>query len=110
MTWADYYGEIMIYLNGLAFAMLVYAFGLAYLVTWAFNLPGNGLKMVIAGPLLTLADVLYRWKHPTGHWFKSEGGGNLFLIPVWIFGIFWTVLGSIYLIWGEHVFAQRPVL
>ena len=69
--------------------------------------PGNGPFMLILGPLCIALDLVYRWyrwKKYGGHWlhwFHPASGGNLILIPVWIFGVFWLVLGIVYIIQGH---------
>jgi hypothetical protein len=57
--------------------------------------------MIIAGPLAVACDVIYRWKHPNGHWGYPSGGGSLFFLPVWLFGIVWFILGISYVVQGR---------
>lgn len=62
---------------------------------------GNGPMMLILGPLCIAFDLLYRWKKHPGYWFHPAGGGSIILIPVWVLGVLWTILGAVYVIRGH---------
>jgi hypothetical protein len=63
--------------------------------------PREGLVMVTGGPLAVVFDLVYRLVRPGGHWFHPDRGGSLFYLPVWLFGIAWTLLGTYYLLAGR---------
>jgi hypothetical protein len=88
------YNIVGIVIFALSFAV---GFGVAHLA----GRSDSGLMMVLAGPLAIILDLGYRLLRPTGHWLHPERGGSLFFLPMWLFGIVWTVLGAIYLIRGS---------
>lgn len=53
----------------------------------------DGTKLAIGGMLSLAIDLLYRFSIPSGHWLLPNHGGKFFFLPVWMFGIFWTVYG-----------------
>ena len=61
----------------------------------------DGPLMIIAGPLIAILDLAYRFKSKNGHWFIPHRGGSLFFLPVWTFGAFWFVLGIVYTLPGR---------
>ena len=93
--------QSMIIINLPAVAMLAIAFGIA----WGLGaLTGNSAEsqmMMIAGPLCVAVDLVYRWKVGDRRWFAPGAGGALFFIPIWMFGIFWFVLGIVRIAQGR---------
>src|SRR5207244_4633733 len=75
---------------------LAAAFGVGHLV----GRSESGLLMVIAGPLAAGLDLGYRSMREKRDWYHPERGGSLFFLPVWLFGVVWTVLGAVYLLRG----------
>lgn len=57
--------------------------------------------MIIAGPVVALADLLYRAKRGERRWLHPHSGGNLFFVPVWVLGVLWFVLGIVYTVQGR---------
>jgi hypothetical protein len=41
--------------------------------------------LLIAAPIAAVLDLLYRGR--TGRWFHPRGGGALFFVPIWCFGL-----------------------
>jgi hypothetical protein len=76
------------------------AFGIAFGIGRLAGTSAEGPLMIIAGPLCAVMDLAYRFRRPERHWSHPGFGGALFFIPVWLFGIFWTVLGVFYTIQG----------
>lgn len=79
---------------GIAFAI---AFGIGHVA----NLSAEGPLMLIAGPLSLAMDLAYRFKIGERRWFSPTGGGALFFIPVWCFGVLWLILGAVYVVQGR---------
>jgi hypothetical protein len=73
------------------------AMGIGHLTDTA----AEGPLMIIAGPLCTAMDLVYRLKHPERRWFHPSSGGALFFIPLWLLGVIWLVLGIVYTIQGR---------
>ena len=76
--------------------MVAVAFGIAFGIGHLTGTSAEGPLMIIAGPLCTAMDLVYRFKRANRRWFSPSVGGALFFIPVWILGIVWLVLGIVY--------------
>lgn len=76
--------------------MLVVAFATAIGVGQLVGVSAEGPLMIIASPLLLAADLVYRGTRTDQQWFHPSGGGMLFFVPIWAWGIFWLVLGIVY--------------
>ena len=92
----------MIVFNLVGLVMLVIGFGVAFGVDHLLGPSAEGPLMLIAGLLVALMDGGYRTQRPGGHWLRGSGGGSLFFLPVWMFGVLWLVLGAIYTIRGHN--------
>jgi hypothetical protein len=89
----------MIIYNEVGIAICAIGFGIAFAIAhFLFHFSVEGLVMVIGGPLIAALDAIYRLKFGKGHWLSARGGGGLFFLPVWAFGLLWLVLGVVYLI------------
>jgi hypothetical protein len=91
----------VIIFNIRAVVMLVIGFGIAYCVGELFGVTTDGPRLIMAGPLTSIIDWTYRVKHEDGHWFSPNGGGSLFFLPLWAFGIVFLVMGISYTIQGR---------
>ena len=92
----------MLIINWVGLAICAIGFGVSFAVGhFLFHSTSEGLIMVIAGPIVCALDVLYRMKSQPGQWSLSQGGGCLFWVPVWAFGVVWLVLGIFYLMGGR---------
>lgn len=76
------------------------AFGVAFGVGRWMGTTAEGPLMIVAGPLCAVMDAAYRYRRPEGRWFSPGVGGAMFLIPLWILGILWFVLGIVYTLQG----------
>ncbi|MBI3892250.1 MAG: hypothetical protein HY303_12075 [Candidatus Wallbacteria bacterium] len=92
----------MIVFNAPGIAMFVVCFGLASGVCGALGATSEAVAMLVAGPLLAICDLAYRARLGAGRWFKSEAGGSLFLLPAWILGCVWFLLGILYTFRGRR--------
>jgi len=77
----------MLFFNIPGILMMGASFLLTELIFNVLNFSEDTNKMLIAAPLMILADGLYRWKSEFGHWVLPNGGGNLFFIPIWFIGL-----------------------
>ena len=88
----------MIIFNFIGLAMVGACFAIAYVFGWVTSSTGEDVLMVIAGPLLFICDMLYRRKRTVGTegqwWYHHRRGGQLFFIPIWVFGLLWMLLGT----------------
>jgi len=85
--------------NVFGLAMFLAGFGAAAGVLNAFGSSNDALGMLIGGPLLVVLDFyVRRWRRAS---LFGRGGGALFWLPVWLWGIGWTVLGTFQLIHGH---------
>ena len=73
--------------------MVAIAFGIASGIGHLAGTAAEGPSMIIAGPLCAVMELIYRVRRPGRRWLHPSFGGSLFFIPVWILGIFWSVLG-----------------
>jgi len=89
----------VIVFNFTALIICAIAFGAGFGVTHIAGLEGEGPLMLIAGPIAALLDLVWRKRHDD-NWFRANGGGSLFWLPVWLFGLLWLVLGVVYTIRG----------
>jgi hypothetical protein len=82
---------------GLAIAALAYgvSFGICRLAGVDHH---DGALMAILGPLAVALDVAYRRRWGGGDLLRGGAGGALFFVPVWVFGVVWSIIGAYYLI------------
>lgn len=80
-------------LHGLLFLGIGFAaaFALGAFAGWE----SEAEYMLVLGPMVAGSDLAFRLLHKTGHWFWPRSGGHLFFLPVWMYGLLWTVLGVI---------------
>ncbi len=83
----------MIIFNIPALFELMISFGIAGGIGYLFGTTAEGPIMLMAGPLAIACDLVYRLKRDEGHLFHPGGGGALFFLPVWLFGVLWTIIG-----------------
>jgi hypothetical protein len=93
----------MIIFNIPGLIMLFISFGIAFGIRELTGTSAEGFTMIVAGPIAAACDLSYRLLRREGHWFSPRGGGSLFFLPVWLFGILWLVLGIIYTVRGERL-------
>jgi hypothetical protein len=86
----------MVIFNLVGVGMIAVSWAIALGVVYLMGSGSEGVAMMIAGPMSMLSDAVYRLKHPTGHWFHPNGGGSLFFLPVWLFGLLWLTIGAFY--------------
>ena len=91
----------VIIFNWLGLAFLVVGFAAAFCVRAVAGIQSEGALMLVLGPVVLAADLAYRLLRKDGHWFSSRKGGSLFFLPLWMFGVLWTVLGAVYLYRGD---------
>jgi hypothetical protein len=82
-----------------ALVICAIAFGAGFGVRHLAGASGEGLAMVVAGPIAAALDLAWRMRNDR-NWFRPAGGGALFWLPVWAFGILWLVLGVVYMVRG----------
>jgi hypothetical protein len=87
--------------NWLGLAFLGIGFAVAMSIRAAAGIESEGGTMLILGPVVLVTDLAYRLLRKDGHWFSSRQGGQLFFLPLWMFGVLWTILGAVYLYRGE---------
>jgi hypothetical protein len=87
-------GMIIFNYAGIAIAAIALAVG--YGAGRLLGFSAEGPMMVVAGPITTALDLVYRLTKADGHWFVPHRGGSLFFLPVWCFGVLWFVLGLVY--------------
>ncbi len=90
----------MIIFNYAGIIITAIGFALAFGIGKIIGTTAEGPMMIIAGPLIAILDLAYRFKSAEGHWFTPHRGGSLFFLPVWAFGALWLVLGLIYAVGG----------
>ena len=83
------------------FNLLGIAFAVAMSVRAAAGIESEGATMLILGPVVLAIDLGYRLVRRDGHWFSPSRGGQLFFLPLWLFGVLWIVLGAVYLYRGD---------
>jgi len=82
--------------NRSGLAMLAIGFATAFGIGEFRHITAEGPLMIIASVILIPMDLIYRFTRKERHLFHSSGGGNLFFIPIWIWGLFWISLGTYY--------------
>jgi hypothetical protein len=90
----------VIIFNWLGLAFCAVGFGIAFAIGYMLGITEEGFLMVIAGPITSAIDIVYRIKSKNGHWLNPNRGGSLFFLPVWCFGLLWLIFGIIYMIKG----------
>ncbi len=90
----------MIIFNYAGIIIAVIGFAVAFGIGTVVGTSAEGPLMMMAGPVIAMLDVVYRFKVPDGHWFIPHRGGSLFFLPVWAFGVLWFVLGIVYSVGG----------
>jgi hypothetical protein len=87
---------MVIFFNYVGIAIIAVAFAVAYGVGRLLGFSGEGPLMILAGPMIALLDLAYRFAKTDGNWLVPHRGGSLFFLPVWCFGVLWLVLGLVY--------------
>jgi len=83
--------------NALGFLVFVAAFGAAYGILCAIaGTVAEGPWMMIAGPLIAIADVAYRTRAGIRLLGDIQRGPSILLLPAWVWGGFWFALGGYY--------------
>jgi len=77
-------------------SMVALGISIAFGIGMILGTSAEGPLMLISGPLVAIFDLAYRSTRPQPRWFHPGFGGSLFYLPVWLFGVIWTVLGAIY--------------
>jgi hypothetical protein len=72
------------------------AFGLGKLLA----VSNEGFVLVVMGLVVIPLDLLYRTKSEDGHLLHPSGGGNIWFIPVWCWGIVCLLAGLVRFIKG----------
>ena len=90
----------MIILNLVAIACL----GIAAVATLLFS-SLTGIKdepplMLVLGLVSMACDLTYRFTRQERNMYLPSKGGAVFGIPVWMFGLFWIVLGTVRMVRG----------
>ena len=84
----------MIVINLLGILTFVISAGVGIGVASTLGNHGEGLPMMIGGPLMVVLDIGYRqlrgWK------VIGRRGAALFWLPMWLWGLFWFGLGIYY--------------
>ena len=91
----------MIVFNIPGLLMLAAGFGVAFGAGSGLRMTGEGPLMIVAAPILIVADVWYRMTRGGASWFGPRGGGHLFFIPIWMLGVLWAGLGVVYTLQGH---------
>ena len=91
---------MIVFFNALGFAFVAIGFALAITIFTVAGLKSEGAFMLIFGPIVAAADLCARRLHKDRDLFSSNSGGQLFFLPVWMFGIFWVICGTIDLVRG----------
>jgi hypothetical protein len=53
----------------------------------------DGAKLAIGGPLVLLMDLAYRLRFKSKDFLSPAAGGKFLYLPLWPFGIFWSLFG-----------------
>jgi hypothetical protein len=82
--------------NYRAFLMVIVAFGVAGGLGWAVGYDAPVVRLFVpAGLLVTGLDVGYRFQFGGQRWFDPHQGGHLCLIPMWIVGLLYSIIGAL---------------
>jgi hypothetical protein len=91
---------LIVIFNALGLAFIGIGFAVAMSIRAVAGIESEGATMLILGPVVAATDLIFRLSHRDGHWFSPRRGGQLFFLPVWMFGVLWIVLGAVYLYHG----------
>ena len=86
--------------NLIGLGMLAAGFGVGFAVQFLSGGASDDVVLLIAAPLLFVADLAYRHRDRSGRgwWYHPRRGGHFAFIPIWILGLFWMGLGTIQLL------------
>lgn len=91
----------IIFFNIIGVIILAISIGVAFGVTSLLGITAEGPWMIIAGLIASVLDAAYRIYKGGNALFHPKRGGQLCFIPVWLFGVVWTILGVVYIIRGQ---------
>jgi hypothetical protein len=82
--------------NFIGLGICAVAFGVAFVVGMLLGNSDENAVMLVAGPVAFVCDLLYRnrRKQIDGWWWGPRLGGQLFFIPVWLFGLLWMGIAT----------------
>ena len=81
--------------NRVGFLTVFYGFALGYGASYILGYKDGELTEAIGGALIAATDLGIRVGRHRGKWLGRSSGGTLFFLPVFVFGILWSVLGTI---------------
>jgi len=91
----------IIIINWIGFVICAVGFGIAFVIGYVAGNSDEGFLMVIAGPIVAVLDIAYRFFSEKGHWLHPDQGGSIFFVPAWCLGTVWLILGIIYMTRGS---------
>jgi hypothetical protein len=86
----------MLLFNRLGLILFLVAFGAGWGIARVAHWSGEGMLMLIAGPLLCGLDAGYRRIKGLPFFRRADEGGTVLFLPAWFWGVFWTGLGAFY--------------
>ena len=87
-------GPAMIIINLLGIVVFLISAGVGVGIANTLGYHGEGLPMLIGGPLMVVLDIGYRRLRDLR--LVGARGPALFWLPMWLWGVFWTGLGVYY--------------
>jgi hypothetical protein len=80
--------------NLIGLAMFLLAIGAGVWLARALGSSSQALVMLFGGALLAVLDLVVRSLRGVSL-LRGAGGGKMLFLPIWIWGVVWTVLGVI---------------
>src|SRR5258708_4002871 len=78
------------------FVMAAIGLSAAFRVGEWRHISAEGALMLVASAFLIPMDLIDRLTRKEMRLFHPSGGGNLFFVPIWIWGLLWSCLGASY--------------
>ena len=80
-----------IYFNLRGWLFVAIGFGGPFAICWLLGVRSEEAVMMIAGPVTFAIDFGYRKRNSL---WRGSHGGTLLIIPVWVLGVCWFLIGA----------------
>jgi hypothetical protein len=87
--------------NLIGLVMFLAAIGAALGISHLLGSSSDRFAMILTGPLLSIVDIALR-KARGASLFRGAGGGTILFVPMWIWGVLFTVAAATTTHVGSH--------
>jgi hypothetical protein len=91
---------VLFIFNWIGVVCLAVGFGAMAFFSHATGIKSEPKLMLVLGPVSMVVDLAYRLLRRDRDLVSPTKGGQLFFIPIWVFGLLWIILGGVRVLRG----------